>query len=87
MYTYIHTHSLDPRLAESTAPRFRALNAAVAQLLDEFSLVSSCPFHTPHPRSLQDPPPPPSRRPTPNPPPPTPCDVRCFTVQTGAGSP
>ena len=28
------------RLSESTAPRFRALNAAVAQLLDEFSLVS-----------------------------------------------
>ena len=31
---------LEARLAESTAPRFRALNAAVAQLLDEFSLVS-----------------------------------------------
>ncbi|GBF90441.1 hypothetical protein Rsub_03437 [Raphidocelis subcapitata] len=28
------------RLSESTAPRFRALNTAVAQLLDEFSLVS-----------------------------------------------
>jgi hypothetical protein len=28
------------RLSESTAPRFRALNAAVAGLLDEFSLVS-----------------------------------------------
>ena len=31
---------LEARLAASTAPRFRALNAAVAQLLDEFSLVS-----------------------------------------------
>jgi len=29
-----------PRLSESMAPRFRALNSAVAQLLDEFSLVS-----------------------------------------------
>lgn len=31
---------LPRRLSESMAPRFRALNAAVAQLLDEFSLVS-----------------------------------------------
>ena len=32
------------RLAESTGPRFAALNKAVAALLDEFSLVSFVPL-------------------------------------------
>ncbi|KAI8468028.1 MAG: GPN-loop GTPase [Monoraphidium minutum] len=35
---------LRARLSESMAPRFRALNAAVAALLDEFSLVSFLPL-------------------------------------------
>ncbi len=36
-------HLLD-RLSASTGPRFRALNRAVAALLDEFSLVSFVPL-------------------------------------------
>jgi hypothetical protein len=37
-------HALLPRLAAGTAPRFARLNAAVAGLLDEYSLVSFVPL-------------------------------------------